>query len=339
LSKPFSRHNFAKNYPITLSKNLEYQLKNINKYLPIPIALHPTRLHARSQFLIPKPQAMRPKSREQQLAKDIYLQTQKTQQEIADILNINRKTIYLWIKHGKWEEMKIAARQAPCVVLQDIYNHIDQINIRISGREDHCPTPVEVDMLRKLLNMTKVIEKKHTGAYIEAFQELTMFIAKRNNDLAKQVTRFANDYVMGTIANKEFHSDETYRDIVSNIPPEDAEPLPDPEPATPPPAPSAPGAPSANPIPPSPEKTGQQQGHNEAIQANDGVTAPPDPNPIQSLPAKVSTGKDTTPHDPIFPKKENPGDGATDIKARQISLRPNAAENNTNASTQPTPAP
>jgi DNA-binding XRE family transcriptional regulator len=249
---------------------------------------------------------MRPKTREQQLAKDLYLQTQKTQQEIAEILNLNRKTIYLWIRHGKWEEMKIAARQAPCVVLQDIYNHVDQINIRISSREDHCPTPVEVDMLRKLLNMTKVIEKKHTGAYIEAFQELTMFIAKRNNDLAKQVTRFANDYVMGTIANKEFHSDETYRDIVSNIPPEDAEPLPDPEPATPPPAPSAPGAPSANPIPPSPGKTGQQQGHNGAIQANDRDTAIPPSDPAQSAPAKDSTEKDTIAITPFLPKKKIP---------------------------------
>jgi DNA-binding XRE family transcriptional regulator len=272
---------------------------------------------------------MRPKTREQQLAKDLYLQTQKTQQEIAEILNLNRKTIYLWIRHGKWEEMKIAARQAPCVVMQDIYNHIDQINIRISGREDHCPTPIEVDMLRKLLNMTKVIEKKHTGAYIEAFQELTMFIAKRNNDLAKQVTRFANDYVMGTIANKEFHFDETYRDIVSNIPPEDADPLPDPEPATPPPAPSAPGAPSANPIPQSPEKTGQQQGHNGAIGANDGVTAPPASGIAQSATVKDSAEKDNNTDCPISPQKENPGNGATGTKARQIPLSPDPPQNNT----------
>jgi DNA-binding XRE family transcriptional regulator len=258
---------------------------------------------------------MRPKSREQQLAKDLYLQTQKTQQEIAEILNLNRKTIYLWIRHGKWEEMKIAARQAPCVVMQDIYNHIDQINIRISGREDHCPTPVEVDMLRKLVNMTRVIEKKHTGAYIEAFQELTMFIAKRNNDLAKQVTRFANDYVMGTIANKEFHSDETYRDIVSNIPPEDAEPLPDPEPATPPPAPSTPGAPSANPIPSSPGKTGQQQGNDGVIGANDGVTAPPPSDPAQPLPREDSGENNNNTHCPILPKKEDFGNGATGAAA------------------------
>jgi DNA-binding XRE family transcriptional regulator len=258
---------------------------------------------------------MRPKSREQQLAKDLYLQTQKTQQEIADILNLNRKTIYLWIRHGKWEEMKIAARQAPCLVMQDIYNHIDQINIRISNREDHCPTPVEVDMMRKLVNMTKVIEKKHTGAYIEAFEELTMFIAKRNNDLAKQVARFANDYVMGTIANKEFHFDETYRDIVSNIPPEDAEPLPDPEPATPPPAPSTPGAPSANPIPPSPGKTGQQQGHNGTIGANDGVTAPPPSDPAQPLPVKDSGEKNNNTHYPFSPKTEDPANEATGAAA------------------------
>ena len=52
-------------------------------------------------------------SYDQQGARDMYLNTNFTQKEIADKLGINPKTIYLWIKKGKWDEMKAAARQAP----------------------------------------------------------------------------------------------------------------------------------------------------------------------------------------------------------------------------------
>lgn len=247
---------------------------------------------------------MRPKSREQQLAKDLFLHTEKTQQEIADILNINRKTIYLWIKQGRWEEFKITARQAPCMVLQDIWNHIDEINYKVSLREDRCPTPVEVDMLRKLLNMTKVIGKKHTGAYIEAFQELTMYIAKNDLPLAQKVGQLADKYIKGTIADKDLHFKETFRDNVRNIPPDDADPLPDPEPATPPATPSAPAGNAGMPQR-SDEPTGQQQGDNGAMSGNDRAINLPSQNPPQPAPGNNYTREQTNINYPVTRKREN----------------------------------
>ena len=158
---------------------------------------------------------MAPKPTQQQLAKDLYLQTEKTQQEIADILNVNRRTIYLWVKNGKWAEMKNAAAQTPFTMQNDIHNHIAAINRRIKAREgDNCPTMQEVEMLRKLINMSAVIDKRHTGAYIEAFMELTTYIYHKDVELARKVTIHADNYVKGHIGDD---NDEYKRHIAENI--------------------------------------------------------------------------------------------------------------------------
>ena len=166
---------------------------------------------------------MAPKHQQRQLAKEIYLSTDKTQQEIADILDVNRRTIYLWIKEGKWEEMRLAAQQAPGIILQDIYNHITEINNSVRQREpaDRCPTMQEVEKLRKLLNMTTVINKKHTGGYMEAFEELVYFIARFDADLAKKVMIEADNYVKGSFGDEKFYltsdRDECINKVVKNL--------------------------------------------------------------------------------------------------------------------------
>ncbi len=158
---------------------------------------------------------MAPKPTQQQLAKDLFLQTEKTQQEIADILNVNRRTIYLWVKNGKWAEMKNAAAQTPFTMQNEIHNHFAAINRRIKAREgDNCPTMQEVEMLRKLLNMSATIDKFHTGAYIEAFTELTTYIYHKDVELARKVTIHADNYVKGHLGDDH---DEYNRHIAENI--------------------------------------------------------------------------------------------------------------------------
>lgn len=121
------------------------------------------------------------KLEQQELARDLYLHTDKTQSEIADILGVDRKSVYYWMKNGKWEQMKRAALQAPGVILQDIYNHIQAVNDKIYERapEDRCPTMEEVNKLKKLIGITKDIPKKSAGTYVQVFEELMRFAKKR----------------------------------------------------------------------------------------------------------------------------------------------------------------
>ena len=147
---------------------------------------------------------------DQQGARDMYLNTNFTQKEIADKLGIDPKTIYLWIKKGKWDEMKAAARQAPGIIQQQLYNHITAINDSIATRDNCVPTFQEVEMLRKLIVSTKHMQQMSLGTYIQAFQELTAFIGPHTNDLefTKRVAVVADEYIKGLIHNKQFHISE-----------------------------------------------------------------------------------------------------------------------------------
>ena len=159
------------------------------------------------------------KFEQKQLAKDLYLHTDKSQLEIADILDVDRKTVRTWMKDGQWESMKIAALQAPGIILQNLYNHIGQVEKKIQDRpaEDRCPTKDEVEMLRKLINMTKVIGGRHTGSFIMAYEQLVRYANKKNHDLGTQIYNLADNMLQATLLDKDFDWDEECRDLNTKI--------------------------------------------------------------------------------------------------------------------------
>ncbi len=148
---------------------------------------------------------MQTKSEKQQQAQELYLNTDKSSAEIADILDLNRKTVYLWIKNGLWDEMKKTAQQAPGIILRDIYSHIATINQKVRDRDDRCPTPQEVVSLSKLVNITKVIDAAHVGSHLQSFTELLRFIKirEKDHDFTVKVTQYADEYVKGSLFDKD----------------------------------------------------------------------------------------------------------------------------------------
>ena len=151
---------------------------------------------------------MAPLTEKQQQAYALFFNTDKTSIEIADILDVNRKTVYLWIKNGKWEEMKRAANVAPGMILLDVYGHIGAINNKIRQREhdNQIPTMEEVEKLRKLLGMVKNINKNHIGSYMESFTELVRFIGGTDEVLSWKVAEYAKRYVRGNFGDMEMET-------------------------------------------------------------------------------------------------------------------------------------
>ena len=141
----------------------------------------------------------------QQLAKDLYLQADKTQTEIAEILDVNRKTVYLWSKKGKWEETRIALSQTPSNILQEFYNHMGAVNKKIREREDNCPTMEEVEKLRKLAKMSKDMGKKHPGIYMEVLEEFSHFIQHGDRTFLDKYVKNADQFLKGTFGDEHFY--------------------------------------------------------------------------------------------------------------------------------------
>ncbi|PQJ11479.1 hypothetical protein CJD36_006665 [Flavipsychrobacter stenotrophus] len=152
-----------------------------------------------------------------QAARNLFLHSDRTRAEIADLIDINTKTLYLWIKHGRWEQMKTAARQTPASLLQDVYDHIEAVNNKIKAREDRCPTWQEVEMLRKLFASTKHIQKLNIGSYIEAFTELTSFINDHDSELGKAVVTLTDKYIKGLVSPFHPTAYKNVSDVKDNL--------------------------------------------------------------------------------------------------------------------------
>ena len=153
----------------------------------------------------------------QQLAKDLYLQADKTQTEIAEILDVNRKTVYLWSKKGKWDQIREALLLSPSSILHDLYCHIGRVNEKIFEREDQCPIMQDVEMLRKLLKMTKDVPKKNSGFYIEALEDFSYFLSKRSSEFTKKCMPFIDEFIRGPADDHPLRPPKRISDNVKEI--------------------------------------------------------------------------------------------------------------------------
>lgn len=147
---------------------------------------------------------------QQQLAKELFLYTGRNMTDIARELDIDRKTLYNWSKKDHWEELKIANRQRPTAILERIYDHIDEVNEQIT---DRCPTMQEVEMLRKLLSMTKLVQQKNTGTYIDAFDELEQYAGQQDESAGQAIRTYADSYVKDILKNKSLRTKQLVADI------------------------------------------------------------------------------------------------------------------------------
>ena len=157
------------------------------------------------------------KTEKQQQARNLYMHSDKTQVEIADLLDISTRSLYLWIKNGKWEQMKKDASQAQDIMLSKYYNYIQAINEKIEEREDKTPTLQEINMLSKLQKMIQFSPKYHTSLYMQSFEELLRFINIKDHELCKKVVPLADDFIQGAIIDQNHQWADEVKDNVRKV--------------------------------------------------------------------------------------------------------------------------
>ena len=150
------------------------------------------------------------KQQDQMYARDLYINQGRTQTQILQIISVDRKTLYTWIKTGSWEEMKLARKQAPAIIVQDIYNHIDAINKKIADRDPvyPVPNPDEVLMLSRLIAVARSQEQASIGFYVQAYDELANALTGEYPAMSKAVTDCADNIIKDMIKGKKFYTKE-----------------------------------------------------------------------------------------------------------------------------------
>jgi len=144
------------------------------------------------------------KSQEFTQARELYMQGGLTQQQISALLDINRKTVGLWIQQGQWRQMRIAAQQTPAMLLQDFYNQLAVLNETIHQRGG-IPTIEESIVQRRLIMNIKSFDRQPTSNYIQLYTELINEISKQDPELGKKVTLHADSLISQKSKNKNIY--------------------------------------------------------------------------------------------------------------------------------------
>jgi len=151
----------------------------------------------------------------QQHARDLFLHTKLTRLQIAETLNIDRKTLYNWIKEGNWLQQRYLDLQGPNKLAVQYYRQLDAINTAIASRPDRpYPTKEETDIIRKL-NATIQGYKKQQ--YVSDTQQVFKAVIQRIKDedadtrLAAKVSNYFDKHIRAITVHAELGDDINFQ--------------------------------------------------------------------------------------------------------------------------------
>ena len=134
----------------------------------------------------------------QEQAKNLYFQTDLSKTQIADLLNISRRTLYYWIQQNSWERLKKSAAMMPSIIAEKCYMIMDNFTDSLLSefRIKRPITAQEVDILHKLtLTIKKLKHRSTINENLEMFAYFMESINKKSPELALQVQPFVDEYI------------------------------------------------------------------------------------------------------------------------------------------------
>lgn len=94
------------------------------------------------------------------LARDLFMQGEYTQEEIAQKIGTARQTIARWAKEDNWTELKSSLSVTPTKLIVQWQQQIAEINNTIAQREEgtRYASPAESDSMLKLASSIKKLQ-------------------------------------------------------------------------------------------------------------------------------------------------------------------------------------
>ncbi len=162
------------------------------------------------------------KPSEERKAQYLFLHTDFTQQEIADLVKVDRKTLYNWIRECNWKRARYIAMYAPPILAEQYYAQLGALNNAIALRTERpYPTKEEADIIRKLTIAVKHVEPKGRAISedIDVFMELSHELFRKDRKLAKEIVPHLDAFIdmrlnEGSAMNAISDHMQTWREIV-----------------------------------------------------------------------------------------------------------------------------
>ena len=123
------------------------------------------------------------------LAYDLFMNTDKTQNEICAIINIAPKTFTRWKQDGLWEELKGATSITAHSIITNIYRKMHEMTL--------ADGELKADALAKLARVIEVIsEKKYTiSQMFNVFKAFINWLFPKDTEAAKMLNRYMKEFV------------------------------------------------------------------------------------------------------------------------------------------------
>ncbi|MEZ5017349.1 MAG: hypothetical protein R2800_09880 [Flavipsychrobacter sp.] len=147
---------------------------------------------------------MAKKDKEKNLARELFLYTNKTQKEIAEIVDVNTKTMSQWVSDGEWETIKKMQQQTPERIINDLYKELDEINSFIKNKEEgkRYADSKEADARNKIISSIKgMVREVALPQYVQVIVKLMDYLQRHDLATAKALNPHANDFLLAISAD------------------------------------------------------------------------------------------------------------------------------------------
>jgi len=139
------------------------------------------------------------KNQKVEVARTLFLMTEKSQKEICDVVGWSEKTFCEQKLKGKWNEM----RDTRTLTKQQIISMLHTQTLRIvdaAKDENRVLTSREVDSVAKLASSIDKLEKKATlETFIEVFEEYNRWLMITNVDFAQRNNHYQDLFIQSKI--------------------------------------------------------------------------------------------------------------------------------------------
>ncbi|HUH35137.1 MAG TPA: hypothetical protein VL022_04825 [Moheibacter sp.] len=122
------------------------------------------------------------------IALDLFMDTDKTQKEIAEIVQVTEKTIGKWKTDGDWELLKNATSITARNIIDNLYKRAFELSENPNSKPD--------DIIKIANSIEKLSNKKITvSQIINVFKDFTSWAFGQDPELAKAINLLQKKFI------------------------------------------------------------------------------------------------------------------------------------------------
>ena len=167
---------------------------------------------------------------QQQQAKSLFFNSNLTQCQIAEIVGINRKPLYDWIRKEKWSRSLRDDELTPMRIVRQYYSQLETLNYKIADSNASVPNPDDLRVIKTLTAAIKTLTPKQPRSQVAAtMTDFLTHIVTADPDLREALKPHLITFLQAKDPNAEIPDTFTPcdQDVIENLIAQETELVPE----------------------------------------------------------------------------------------------------------------